>query len=210
MRLLVWFGLCILFAGCGRPAARLRVPASLERRAPEVFRAEFVTTQGAFVIEVHRAWAPGGADRFYSLVRGGFYDGARFFRVIPNWVVQWGLPAGPDVAAAWKKQTLVDDVVRERNTRGMVSYATDGPATRTTQVYINLADNAARLDKRGFAPFGRVVAGMEVVEKFYAGYGEGPPRGNGADQARIGAEGEAYLAQEFPKLDKIIRARVVR
>lgn len=200
----------LLLAACAPRYARLTQPALFTQRAPEVYRVRFETTQGPFVMEVIRGWAPLGADRFYNLVRGGFYDGARFFRTLPKFVVQFGISPDPKVSKAWDERTkIIDDVVRMSNQRGFVSFATDGPNTRTTQVFINKKDNA-RLDARGFAPFGQVVSGMEKVEKFYAEYGEGAPRGAGPDQDKIQAEGEAYLAREFPKLDRILAARVVK
>lgn len=189
--------------------ARLAHPSLLNDIAPDAYLAEFQTSQGVFSIEVQRALAPNGADRFYHLVRHGFYDGASFFRVLPKFVVQWGLPADHALAEPWRKARIADDPVRTSNTRGMVTFAMAGPATRTTQVYVNMADNA-RLDKMGFAPFGRVTAGMDVFEKLYSGYGEGAPRGKGPSQDRISKEGDAYLRAEFPKLDRITRARIRR
>ncbi|HPT28136.1 MAG TPA: peptidylprolyl isomerase [Bryobacteraceae bacterium] len=197
-------------AGCAPRLARLKEPSLAARRSPEVWKARFQTTQGNFVVQVVRPWAPLGADRFYNLVKGGFYDGCRFFRALPGFVVQWGINPDPAVSKAWGDKTKIqDDPVKASNVRGTVSFATDGPNTRTVQVYINLGANS-RLDVRGFSAFGRVTEGMDVVEKLYAGYGEGAPRGKGPDQDRIEKEGEAYLAREFPKLDRTIRARVVR
>ena len=196
-------------AGCAPRLARLKEPALITRRSPVVWTARFEATQGRFVVQVARPWAPLGADRFYSLVRGGYYDGCRFFRVLPGFVVQWGINPDPAVSKAWDDSTRIkDDPVRASNVRGTISFATSGPDTRTVQVYINLGANS-RLDARGFSAFGQVVEGMEVVEKLYAGYGEGAPKGKGPSQDRITKEGEAYLAREFPKLDRIIRARVV-
>jgi peptidyl-prolyl cis-trans isomerase A (cyclophilin A) len=168
----------------------------------------FETTRGDFVMEVNRAWAPLGADRFHNLVRFGFYDGAGFFRVVPGFVVQFGLPAQPVLTSTWRGAPLDDDPIRESNVRGTVSYAMTGPNSRTTQVFINLGENS-RLDAQGFAPFGRIVSGMEVVESLYSGYGEGAPRGAGPDQLRVMEEGSAYLQREFPQLDFIRRARIV-
>ena len=195
-------------AGCAPRLARLKDPVLVSRRSPEVWKARFETTQGDFVVQVVRSWAPLGADRFYSLVRGGFYDGCRFFRVLPGFVVQWGINPDPAVSKAWDDKTkFQDDPVKASNVRGTISFATGGPNTRTVQVYINLGANS-RLDARGFSAFGRVLEGMDVVEKLYSGYGEGAPRGKGPNQDLIEKEGEAYLAREFPNLDKIIRARV--
>lgn len=193
---------------CAPPYRRLLKPEKFTRKAPAIYNARFETTQGTFVIEVHRDWAPLGADRFYNLVRAGFYDGQRFFRTLPKFVVQWGLPANAAVAEAWRENTRIkDDPVTQSNTRGFVSFATSGPETRTTAIFVNMADNS-RLDKTGFAPFGKVTQGMEVFEKLFAGYGEGAPRGQGPSQRKIREMGEPYLAKEFPLLDKIVRARI--
>ncbi len=197
-------------AGAGRAERRsLYRPSSLNLRAPAVYRAKFATTQGDFVIEVTRSWAPRGADRFYNLVRYGYYNGASFFRVLPGFVVQFGISPKPAISAVWRNARIPDDPVTQSNRLGTVTFATGGPNTRTTQVFINLKDNT-RLDSMGFAPFGRVIEGMEVVEKLYSGYGEGAPMGNGPDQERIQKEGQAYLQQNFPKLDHIISAVVLR
>ncbi len=202
----------LLAAGCGRERRgdATAQAASLTRNdaAPATFRARFETSAGDFVVEVHRDWAPNGADRFYSLVKSGYYDGARFFRVLSGFMAQFGIHRDPKVSAVWRERRIPDDPVRQSNTRGMVSFATAGPNTRTTQAFINYRDNGM-LDGQGFAPFGRVVEGMEVVDRLYAGYGEGAPQGRGPDQGRIQAEGNAYLEREFPKLDYVKRATVV-
>jgi peptidyl-prolyl cis-trans isomerase A (cyclophilin A) len=158
---------------------------------------------------VPRGGARRGADRLYGLVRYGYYDGARFFRAVPNFVVQFGIAADSATTATMRERKLADDSVRMENVRGTLTFATAGPNTRTTQLFINLRDNR-RLDSLGFAPLGRVIDGMRVVDSLYLGYGEGPPRGRGPSQDRITNEGEAYLAREFPLLDKIDSARVVR
>lgn len=176
-------------------------------QAPDSFRVRVATTKGDFVIAVHRAWAPLGVDRFYNLVRSGFYDGVRFFRVIPGFMAQFGIHGDTAVTAAWRERRINDDLVRRTNIRGMVTFATAGPATRTTQIFINYGNND-RLDAMGFAPFGQVVEGMEVVDKLYGEYGEGAPRGRGPDQYRLNIEGEKYLARQFPRLDKINKATV--
>jgi len=181
--------------------------AGFAAQAPDSFRARFSTTKGDFVIAVHRAWAPVGADRFYNLVRSGFYDGVRFFRVLPGFMAQFGIHGDTAVTSAWREQRIQDDPVRRTNVRGMVTFATAGPGTRTTQIFINYGNND-RLDGMGFAPFGQVVEGMEVVDGLYGGYGEGAPRGRGPDQFRLNVEGEKYLARQFPRLDKIIKATV--
>ena len=168
--------------------------------APDVFKVRFDTSKGPFVVEVHREWAPLGADRFYELVKDKFYDEARFFRVVPNFVVQFGLAASPAKTKKWDKPIKDDPVVRT-NRGGSVVFATAGPNTRTSQVFINLRMNAS-LDQDGFAPFGQVVEGMEVVEKLYAGYGDT------LDQGRITSRGNAYLASAAPKLDYIRKATI--
>ncbi len=180
-------------------------PASLTGQAPATYRAHFKTTRGDFVIEVHRDWAPLGADRFYNLVKAGYYNDTRFFRVIKGFMAQWGIHADPEISKAWRDVRISDDPVTQSNKPGYISFATGGPNTRTTQVFINYADNA-NLDQMGFSPFGRVASGMEVVENLFGGYGEGAPRGMGPLQGRLQAEGEAYLAKEFPNLDRVIEA----
>jgi peptidyl-prolyl cis-trans isomerase A (cyclophilin A) len=169
---------------------------------PDVYRVKFETTKGDFTVEVTKAWAPLGAARFHQLVSQKFYDNARFFRVISGFMVQFGLPADPAVASLWRNRNLRDDRVVHSNTRGMITYAMAGPNTRTTQVFINFGNNAG-LDSQGFAPFGKVVAGMDVVDSLYSGYGENP------DQGQIQAQGNAYLQAQFPKLDYIKTARIV-
>lgn len=190
-----------------RGRAGLMRPADLNEQAPDVFRARFETSAGNFVVEVHREWAPRGADRFYNLVRRGFYDDARFFRVIRGFMAQFGISGDPSIQAVWRSAQFRDDPVTQSNLRGYITFATAGPNTRTTQLFINLVDNA-NLDRSGFAPFGRVVEGMDVVDQIYDGYGEGAPRGNGPEQGRLQLEGNAYLEQEFPKLDYIRMATV--
>lgn len=183
-------------------------PALYKAKAPALYQAKFTTTKGNFIVEVHRDWAPLGADRFYNLVRGGFYDGAPIFRVLPGFMAQFGISANPAVSKAWDKATIKDDPVKEHNTRGMITFATAGPNTRTTQVFINYGDNS-RLDGQGFTPFGKVTEGMDVVDKFYSGYGEGAPSGAGPDQEKLTNEGKAYVQKSFPKLDTIISAVIV-
>lgn len=187
-----------------------RNPASpaLAAQAPDSFRARFVTTKGDFVVAVHRAWAPLGADRFYNLVRSGYYDGVRFFRVIPGFMAQFGIHGDSAVSTAWRERRIPDDPVRRSNQRGMVTFATAGPGTRTTQIFINYGNND-RLDAMGFAPFGQVIEGMEVVDALYGGYGEGQPRGRGPEQTRMQIEGNRYLEREFPRLDYIRNASIV-
>ncbi len=176
--------------------------------SPERYEVLFETSQGDFVVEVHEAWAPNGARRFYNLVRAGYYDGVRFFRVIPGFVAQFGLHGDPRVTAAWRPHMIPDDPVAHPNERGTLTFATAGPGTRTVQLFINLVDNV-HLDASGFAPIGRVTEGLEVVDRLYGGYGEGAPRGQGPDQGRIQLEGEDYLFRDFPQLSRIHRARIV-
>jgi cyclophilin family peptidyl-prolyl cis-trans isomerase len=175
--------------------------------APDTFNVRFTTSKGDFVVEVISDWAPNGADRFYNLVRHGFYDGTRFFRALDGFMVQFGLHGDPAVTDAWQTERIMDDPVRQSNERGNVSFAMAGQDTRTTQIFINLADNP-QLDEMGFAPIGRVIEGMDVVAQLHTGYGEGPPRGAGPNQVRLRAEGNAYLAREFPELDHVERAVV--
>ena len=161
------------------------------------------------MIEVTRAWAPRGADRFYNLVKNGFYDNTRFFRVISGFMVQFGINGDPGIMARWRAAQISDDPVSQSNTKGMVTYAMAGPNTRTSQVFINFGDNS-QLDRSGFAPFGRVVSGMNVVEALNAEYGEGAPNGRGPNQSRIQNEGNAYLSKEFPRMDYIKKATIER
>lgn len=178
-------------------------------RAPEVYRVVFATTEGDFTVRVRREWAPRGADRFYNLARHGFYDGARFFRVVDGFVAQFGLSGEPRLDSLWRRHAIPDDPVRASNGRGTIAFASSGEDTRTTQLFVNLRDNS-RLDALGFAPIGRVVEGMDVVDQLYAGYGEGAPRGAGPSQERIVREGNAYLEEEFPKLDYVEGTEVLR
>ncbi len=187
-------------------------PASMKEQAPETFQARFETSKGNFTIEVTRAWAPNGADRFYNLVKNGYYDENRFFRVVPGFVVQWGINGDPAVNAKWQTARIPSDPVKKgvSNTAGFVTYAMGGsPETRTTQLFINLADRNSQLDGMGFAPFGKVVDGMSIVEKLNGEYGDGAPRGRGPDQSRIQAEGNSYLVTQFGKLDFIKSATIV-
>ena len=182
--------------------AALMKPAGLKERAPNVFKARFDTTAGIFVIEAHADWAPRGADRFYNLVKNGYYDGCRFFRVVPGFVVQFGINGDATIQRNWTNATIPDDKVTQGNTRGFVTFAKSSePNSRTTQLFINFGDNS-RLNRQGFAPFGKVTMGMEVVDKIFSGYGEKP------DQDRIEKEGNAYLTKNFPKLDYIKKATI--
>ena len=188
-------------------AANLSDPTSLNEQAPPTYKAKFDTSKGPFVIEVQRDWAPNGADRFFNLVKSGFYDNTRFFRVIPGFMVQFGINGDPSVAAAWRAANIKDDPVKQSNARGMLTFATAGPNTRTTQVFVNFGNNDF-LDGQGFSPFGKVVSGMDVVDALYSGYGEGAPAGQGPDQGLIQQQGNAYLEQGFPKLDYVKKATI--
>jgi peptidyl-prolyl cis-trans isomerase A (cyclophilin A) len=184
-------------------------PAALNEQAPPVYKVKVDTSKGSFVLEVHRDWAPLGADRFYNLVKNGFYDNARFFRVISGFMVQFGINGDPKLSAVWREARIKDDPVQQSNQRGFITFATAGPNTRTTQVFINFANNQA-LDRMGFAPFGRVVSGMDAVDALYSGYGEGAPSGQGPDQQRVQSQGNAYLTKDFAKLDYIKKASIAQ
>ncbi|MGD1210880.1 MAG: peptidylprolyl isomerase [Candidatus Acidiferrales bacterium] len=177
-------------------------PATLKAKAPDVFQVKFATTKGDFVVQVTRAWAPLGADRFYNLVQHGFYNDACFFRIVPNFVVQFGLSGDPAVNKVWQNANIKDDPVTQSNRPGYLVFATAGPNTRTTQLFINLGNNAG-LDGQGFAPFGVVTSGMDVVQKLYSGYGERP------DQHAITTQGKAYIEKNFPNIDSIKTATVI-
>jgi peptidyl-prolyl cis-trans isomerase A (cyclophilin A) len=196
------------------PEAAHHAPADLDpsratAQAPEIFFAAFTTTKGDFAVEVHRSWAPHGADRFYNLIKLGFYDDTRLFRAIPDFMVQFGIPGDPQIAAKWQAASIPDDPPTQSNLRGFMSFAQTGmPNSRTTQIFVCF-ENHPQLDASGFAPFAKVSRGMEVVDAFYKGYGEGAPSGQGPSQDRIQSEGNAYLDKEFPKLDRILSTRIV-
>jgi peptidyl-prolyl cis-trans isomerase A (cyclophilin A) len=184
--------------------AKLRNPAALTEQAPATYKVNFDTSRGVFVVEVHRDWAPLAADRFYNLVKNGFYDEVRFFRVVPNFMVQFGMHGNPAITKAWSGTSLKDEPTKQTNKRGYITFArTSAPNSRGTQVFINYKDNGF-LDKQGFAPFGEVVQGMDVVEKISSMYGEKP------DQSQITSAGNAYLNKEFPKLDYIKSATITK
>ena len=199
-----------LEAGDGEKASPLMQPKSsaMTQTAPATFKVKFVTTEGDFVVESQREWAPLGVDRFYNLVKNGYYDGVCFFRVISGFMAQFGIHGDPKVSAAWRPERIQDDPVKQSNKRGYISYAMAGPNTRTTQLFINYTDNS-RLDQMGFAPIARVVEGMDVVDRLHSGYGEGAPNGKGPDQGRLQAEGSAYLTKDFPQLDCIKKATII-
>jgi peptidyl-prolyl cis-trans isomerase A (cyclophilin A) len=195
----------------GSKRVHLLIPNSdkASLKAPDVFKARFETSKGNFVVEVHRDWAPVGADRFYYLVKNGFYDDTRFFRAIEGFMVQFGMSGDPKLSSVWRTQYMYDDSVKQSNKRGFITYAKGGANTRTTQVFINYGDNSRSLDPQGFAPFGQVVEGMDVVDQLYQGYGDGAPRGQGPNQTTIHNQGNAYLDRDFPLLDKTIKATIV-
>jgi peptidyl-prolyl cis-trans isomerase A (cyclophilin A) len=206
-RLILTLVLAVFAAPALAQAPNLANPAALNEQAPASYKVKFDTTKGAFVIQVTRAWAPNGADRFYNLVKNGFFDDVRFFRVISGFMVQFGINGDPQLSARWRQAQIKDDAVTQSNKRGMITFATAGPNTRTTQVFINFADNT-NLDGMGFAPFGRVVSGMNVVDAINAEYGEGAPRGRGPDQGKLQNEGNAYLAREFARMDYVRKATI--
>lgn len=199
--------IALLFAGCASLLLDPHDPR-LQARAPELFRVRFETSQGDFIIEVHRSWAPIGADRFYNVVAHGFFDDARFFRVRKDVFVQFGIPGDPRVAQAWRTATIPDDPPRQSNVRGTIAYAFTTANTRATQIFINTADSR-QLDAQGFAPFGVVISGMDVVDRLYSDYGETAGGGMRAGhQDALFAEGNAYLNRKFPRLDYIRKARL--
>jgi len=190
------------------PNAALKNPAALTETAPASYKVKFDTSAGVFVVQVTREWAPNGADRFYNLVKNGYYDECRFFRVIAGFMVQFGINGDPALNNAWRGARIPADPVKQSNKKGFITYAMGGsPDTRTTQVFINFGNNA-NLDGMGFAPFGQVTTGMDVVNKIYSGYGEGGPNGAGPYQDRTQLEGNAYLTKDFPKLDYVKKATI--
>jgi peptidyl-prolyl cis-trans isomerase A (cyclophilin A) len=212
LRFAVALGAIAALTACqpkGSPLQGLLTPTNDSAAAPDSFRVAFQTNKGTFTVRAVRAWAPRGVDRFHYLVENGYYDGNKFFRVLPGFVVQFGISGNPAVNDVWKERAIQDDPVRESNRPGYVTFATGGPNTRTTQLFVNLRDNR-RLDGMGFSPIGRVVEGMSVVESLYGGYGEGAPSGRGPEQSRIEREGNDYLTRLYPQLDSIVRARVVK
>jgi peptidyl-prolyl cis-trans isomerase A (cyclophilin A) len=187
--------------------AALKNPAQLTAKAPPRFKVRFTTSKGDFVIEATRDWAPNGVDRFYNLVKAGYFTDVRFFRAIAGFMVQFGIHGDGRVNNIWREARISDDPVKESNKRGHVTFATAGPDTRTTQLFINFRDNT-QLDSMGFAPFARVIKGMDVVDKLHTDYGEGAPSGRGPHQGRLQAEGNDYLKKEFPDLDYIKSAKI--
>ena len=184
----------LLLSACKKPAPKVIVP--------EVFRVKFETSQGDFTVEANRAWAPHGVDRFHELVRKRYFDDGRFFRVLPGFITQFGVHRDFNVHATWRQLFIPDDSPKEKNLRGTLAYAMSGPATRATEIFINLADNPM-LDEQGFVTFAKVIEGMEVIDKFYSGYGEMRPKGKDIDPGRVEEETNEYLVQRFPKMDYI-------
>jgi peptidyl-prolyl cis-trans isomerase A (cyclophilin A) len=198
----------LALAGCGGsgssgPPQALLHPGQLTKKAPQLFDVTFHTTKGDFTVSVHRTWAPRGADRFYNLVKNHFYDGQRIFRVVPGFVVQFGISPFPDVSKAWQDAAIQDDTITVHNERGAVTFAAAGPNTRTTQVFIDLGSNL-QLDSEQFAPFGAVTDGMSVVDKLYSGYGDKPT----PHQPEMENQGKAYFEKNWPKLDTILSTKV--
>lgn len=201
---------CLLLCGCSQTAVtKSAAPAEPAKtaHAPDIYRVNLDTSKGAVVVEVTRDWAPRGTDRFFELVKAGYYDGDRFYRVVPRFVVQFGINGDPKVAQLWSSLRILDDRVKQKNRKGTLTFASSGPAARTTQVFVNMRDNLS-LDREGFAPFGRVVSGMDVLERLYGGYGDIPPRGSGPDGVEIERQGNVYLENHFPRLDYIRKATI--
>ena len=209
--LLSFFSLALII-GCGKKTSNdLLEPneAELKTPAPDTYKVKFETNEGNFIIQVHRDWSPNGADRLYHLVNYKFYDGVAFFRVIKGFMAQFGYHGDPEVSNIWSSKTFPDDPVKQSNLRGYITFAKSGmPNSRSTNLYINYIDNT-NLDGMGFAPIGKVIEGMEVVDDLYGGYGEGAPRGRGPDQGEIKNGGNTYLKKYFPELDYIKKARVI-
>jgi peptidyl-prolyl cis-trans isomerase A (cyclophilin A) len=198
-------GSALLLASCGGAKKSTRMEA-----APAQYKVRMQTSKGEVVVLVHRDWSPLGADHFFELTKLHFYDGNRFFRCIPGFVVQWGLNGDPDKNKTWREIAIRDDPPKVSNKAGTVVFASAGPNSRTTQVFINLGDNSAALDSQGFTPFGEVILGMNNIAGLFMGYGDSPPNGAGPDQAAISDIGNDYLDHHFPKLDYIKTARIAQ
>ena len=204
--------LALLLAACSqtRKSETKETPRKRQsERAPDLFRAKFETSRGDFTVEVHRDWARRGADRFYNLLEDGFFNESRFHRVVRNFIVQFGINGDPSISRLWSNLVIPDDPPKQKNAKGTITFAVRGPSTRSTQVFINLRDNGATLDKSGFVPFGKVIEGMDVVERLYNSYGDMPPRGNGPDPNQIELQGNKYLESKFPRLDYIKSASIL-
>ena len=197
-------------AAAAAPNPALLDPSLATEKAPDAFRVKLETTKGEILLLVNRAWAPNGADRFFNLVRIGYYDDVAFYRAISGFMVQCGFHGDPGVSAVWSRATIPDDPIEQPNKRGMVTFAQPAaPDARSTQFFINTADNSYLSKHGNFAPFGKVISGMEVVTALYTGYGEGAPQGRGPSQMRIAREGNDYLRERFPKLDYIVTATII-
>jgi peptidyl-prolyl cis-trans isomerase A (cyclophilin A) len=192
--------LCLLLVNCKKPAPKIIVP--------EVFRVKFETSQGDFVVEANRAWAPHGVDRFHELVRMRYFDDGRFFRVLAGFIAQFGVHRKFEVHEKWRQFFIVDDPPSQKNLRGTLAFAKSGQNTRSTEIFINLTDNAV-LDDQSFVPFGKIVSGIEVIDKLYSGYGELRPEGKEIDPGRLEGETNEYLVPRFPKMDYIQHATFV-
>jgi peptidyl-prolyl cis-trans isomerase A (cyclophilin A) len=199
---------CVTGFGCSSSEPGKKIDVSKTERAPDMFNVNFDTSKGTVIVEVHREWAPIGVDHFYTLLKTGFYDGSRFFRVVHDFVVQFGINGDPKTNELWAAGSIPDDQVRQSNVRGTLTYAAGQmPNSRSTQLFFNLRTNAA-LDQRGFAPIGKVTEGMDVVESFYSSYGEMSPDGQGPDPTQIATQGNQYLQAHFPRLDFIKKATI--
>ncbi len=198
----------LLFLANPAAGQSLADPASATLTAPDIYKVRFETTAGEFTVKVNRRWAPLGADRFYNLIKVGYYDNTAFFRVIRGFMVQFGLNGDAIVSQAWKPATILDDPSWKSNKRGRVTFAMSGKDSRTTQIFINYGDNS-KLDDQGFTPIGKVVSGMKVVNNLYSDYGEGRPRGMGPDQSRVMLQGSKYLRDNYPRLDWIESATIL-
>lgn len=208
MRILFVAAALAALTGCSAPKPPEPEVKRERKPAPDTFKVRFETSKGPVVLQIHKDWAPNGVERFHELVTSGFFTNARFFRAIEGFMVQFGINADPKMSMLWQTAMIPDDPVKQSNTKGRITFAKRGvPNSRTTQLFINLANNA-RLDETGFAPIGEVVEGMEIVESLYTGYGEGEPRGHGPSQDHIQTQGNAYLEQYFPRLDYIKKASV--
>ena len=203
----------LVLAGCGGNAPVEKKAAVVAPKTdgvmPDVWKVLFDTSKGSFVLEVHKEWAPKGAERFWKLVQLGFFNNTRIYRVRPGFIAQFGLSGDPQTNSLLNASVVEDDPVKQKNEKGTIAFAQSGPRSRRTQVFVNLKDNA-ELDKGGFVPFGKVNQGMDVFEKLYSGYGEWEPPGRGPNATRILTQGNEYLDSRFPKLDKILRAKVVQ
>jgi len=186
---------------CRKPAPKVVVP--------DIFRVQFETSQGNFTVEANKSWSPHGVDRFHELVRMRYFDEGRFFRVLQGFIAQFGVHRDFNVHEKWRQFFIVDDPPKEKNLRGTLAFAKSGPGTRSTEVFINLADNAV-LDDQGFVPFAKIVDGIDVIDKLYSGYGELRPEGKEIDPGRLEGETNEYLVSHFPKMDYILRARLVQ